>query len=86
MEKVENLYRTARAQNDSIDTSDKSDHACAIRCIDGSVRRDRSTITTGNLSVARHGRVQVVRGAESAIVAAAVGQHSSRAPQQSCRK
>jgi len=31
MEKVENLYRTARAQNDSIDTSDTLEHACATR-------------------------------------------------------
>src|SRR5882724_490762 len=27
MEKVENLYRTARAQNDSINSADDSDHA-----------------------------------------------------------
>ena len=39
MEKVENLYRTARAQNDSIDTSEPLDHACAMRLsADGEVR------------------------------------------------
>jgi hypothetical protein len=32
MEKVENLYRTARVQNDSINSADNSDHACAIPC------------------------------------------------------
>jgi hypothetical protein len=30
MEIVENLYRTARVQNDSINSADNSDHACAI--------------------------------------------------------
>ena len=55
MEKVENLYRTARAQNDSINTSDNQDHACATRGVrpvvvcDRAARRDES-MKAGSMS------------------------------------